>query len=409
MNKNLFFVVIFMAFLACISFGQVQKKTVGKTTVSTVISPIRKIDFRNFDFKLSDADTDVFERQYIKLRNGNYSNKGKDSYGTWEEFGVGKIIYGDLTGDGEEEAVIDTATTLIGGSPASFTTHAYYVYGIANGNPQYLTRLDFDRDYFSFRDDNDGCDESLTVKLAKIENGLLVLNAVSSGLRCSGVGYNVLLKYKWNGEKLVLMENPIRKKSGTIQSSTQTQKLNSIRQVDFRNFTYNLNSRDEDETPIFKDYIIRKGKWEDAKPKYGGPIWWINIGKILYGDLNGDGEEDALVEVLSQNNYGSNGWQLENREYLIFTVSDGKVLKLSSFDDWSIAEFYKPFEAQFDNNCEGVLISTPKAIFKLSGKGIIQFESTKSWQDECSGKKVEILINIINGKPIMIGTPKLAK
>lgn len=379
------------------------------TNYSTSSKPIRKVDFRNFEFTLSGVDADVFEKQNIKVKIGKYSTKTRESYGVWEEFTVGKIIYGDLTGDGSEEAIIDTATTLIGGSPASFTTHAYYVYGIENGSAKFLTRLDIDTDYFSFRDDNDECDESLTVKSAKIENGLLVLNAVSSGLRCSGVGYNVLLKYKWNGEKLGLTENPIRKKTGIIQSSTQTQKSNSIRQVDFRNFTYNLNSRDENETPIFKDYIVKKGKWEDAKPKYGGPIWWINIGKILYGDLNGDSEEDALVEVLSQNNYGSNGWQLENREYLIFTMSNGNLSKISSFDDSNIAEFYKPFEAQFDNDCEGVLISTPKAILKLSGKDVIQFESVKIWTDQCSGKKVQILINIINGKPIMIGQPKLSK
>jgi len=86
------------------SIGQVKNAPVRRNRSSRnpqVAKGVRDIDFRNFTYPRSSSEG---VREETRVRRGKYDNGKSD--GDWEAFSVGPILYGDLTGDGQEEAVI---------------------------------------------------------------------------------------------------------------------------------------------------------------------------------------------------------------------------------------------------------------------------------------------------------------
>jgi hypothetical protein len=74
-------------------------------------------------------------------------------------------------------------------------------------------------------------------------------------------------------------------------AQAQIQKTAGIRDVDFRNFSYDT-SFDEPKT-----VKMTNGKFEDGGSYDAGfPLYEI-FGEPVYGDLNGDRSEDAIVEI----------------------------------------------------------------------------------------------------------------
>jgi hypothetical protein len=65
---------------------------------SHAASGIRSVDFLNFTYQ--PALCKEWLGKSVRVRNGQWN--GKEAY-----YGVNKVIYGDLTGDGDEDAVID--------------------------------------------------------------------------------------------------------------------------------------------------------------------------------------------------------------------------------------------------------------------------------------------------------------
>lgn len=95
---------------------------------------------------------------------------------------------------------------------------------------------------------------------------------------------------------------------------------NDIRKVDFRNFTYDIQSLDgESKSKI----TVEDGNFsrisEDDK-------YYFSIEDVVYGDLDGDGKEEAAVGIIE--NTGGTG---QFSSGLIFTMRGGKAVVLTMF------------------------------------------------------------------------------
>jgi len=102
-------------------------------------SPIRQVDFKNFTYpKLPTGKCSMNE---VRLINGRYEAPtdiaGKHPAVDCWSVEVGLITYGDVTGDGEEEAIIELYAES-GGTEAS---EDVYIYTLQGGNPVLLWKF----------------------------------------------------------------------------------------------------------------------------------------------------------------------------------------------------------------------------------------------------------------------------
>ncbi|MGI8669543.1 MAG: hypothetical protein ACR2J3_06780 [Aridibacter sp.] len=168
-------------------------------------SGIKKVDFNNFTYEpLCGGDIDGEPYGKITVKNGKIENI-KEVDGVNEViddnlpnyFSVGNFLYGDLNGDGKEEAVVSSDCNT--GGTGQFSEG--YIFTIKNGKPVLLTRIEGgDRGFGGLVD-------------IKIVKGLLVVeqNDPEGGANCCAV-YTLMTKYKLNGNKLVPIGKPIRRK-----------------------------------------------------------------------------------------------------------------------------------------------------------------------------------------------------
>ena len=166
------FSLLFLTVFCCI-FAQAQTE-------------IRRVDFKNFTYEaLCISETP----EKITVKDGEFlEEKGEDSYVERFYFNAFGFTYGDLTGDGKDEAAI-LAICNTGGT-GNFSEG--FVYGMRNGKPELIARFEGgDRAYGGLRD-------------AKIENGFLIVerNDVGemSGACCPE--FVVTTRYRLNGGKL---------------------------------------------------------------------------------------------------------------------------------------------------------------------------------------------------------------
>jgi hypothetical protein len=93
-------------------------------------SEIRKVDFKNFTY-----DIEIFEkREKLKLENGNFSRDTEDDK---LFFSASAESYGDLDGDGKEEAVV--LTMMNTGGTGNFSSGI--IFTMKGGKPVVLTEF----------------------------------------------------------------------------------------------------------------------------------------------------------------------------------------------------------------------------------------------------------------------------
>ncbi|HQU83526.1 MAG TPA: hypothetical protein PKY59_10390 [Pyrinomonadaceae bacterium] len=126
-------------------------------------SDIRKVDFQNFTYEPYCAGE---ETEKITVKNGEFSReKEMDGYTDRFYLKAFQTVYGDLTGDGKEEAVILTVCNT--GGTGNFTEG--FIYGMKGGKATLLTRIEGgDRAYGGLRE-------------ARIENGILIVESNDVG------------------------------------------------------------------------------------------------------------------------------------------------------------------------------------------------------------------------------------
>jgi hypothetical protein len=148
---------------------------------------IHSVDFRNFTYTVSDFCGKEFGKKQIRVRNG--------VYGTFSDWGlaVGNVVYGDLTGDGKDEAVVMTSC---GGMHPEDEP---YVFAMRNGSVLLLTRLESgNRAFGGYRN-------------IDIKPGHLITERMGGRAACCP-DFIEKKTYKWNGKSFVEVGKAQRRK-----------------------------------------------------------------------------------------------------------------------------------------------------------------------------------------------------
>jgi eukaryotic-like serine/threonine-protein kinase len=171
-----------------------------------VVPSIREFDFRNFTHAGN-----------IRMNNGKYSTKDT-------AYKLHKVVYGDLTGDDNDEAVVLLNLEYKGAmNPSDSFDSEDLVYTWQDGRPVFLAKLDAARmwrDYEPYVNQADAdCDSRIwSFGASQIANRQIVVQADVGGKFCQGPDpfkrYAVTMSYVWNGSQLALAGKPLKKKVG---------------------------------------------------------------------------------------------------------------------------------------------------------------------------------------------------
>lgn len=148
--------------------------------------PIRSIDFKNFTYNAFCAGEDS---ETVTVKDGEYSyEKQEDGWVDRVYFKIFNISYGDLTGDGRDEAVVLSVCNT--GGTGNFSEG--YIFTLKGGKPVQAANIPGgDRAYGGLRE-------------ARVEKGLLVVESNDVG-ELGGAccpEFVVTSRYKLSGEKL---------------------------------------------------------------------------------------------------------------------------------------------------------------------------------------------------------------
>jgi hypothetical protein len=160
-------------------------RTMGAMDSSPQSSGIRAVDFRNFQYR---AD---FLKETVRVSNGEWKEVTADSSpGSW--FQVVKIVYGDLTGDGQEEAVVLTAS----GGNFNFEMGQLFVFSMTPHGPTLLQSLSL-----SDSSKNDEIDWS-RISDVRVTGGQLEISWLGGQCRAC-TDWTAKATFKWNGSRFM--------------------------------------------------------------------------------------------------------------------------------------------------------------------------------------------------------------
>lgn len=168
-------------------------------------SQIRKIDFLNYSYQSSAVcSEDAGIPKTVKVSNGTFKDGDKFYITAKDEIG-----YGDVNGDGIEDAVVQIRCGSTAGTFRAFEIHAYT---FKNGRVKLLARLDsndVERDYKATF--TDGVVFYPGETAPKIQNGHLMAQALTDGSFASPENV-ATFDYKLSKGKFVLTGKPTRTK-----------------------------------------------------------------------------------------------------------------------------------------------------------------------------------------------------
>lgn len=144
---------------------------------------IRKIDFKNFTYVIGNLSGE--NKMKVTVKNGEFfRNKEDDKL----YFSVQSVEYGDINGDGQDEAIVTTVYNS--GGTGNFSDG--FVFTLKNGKPIVLTGFEGgDRAYGG-------------LVSAKVSNGILVVERNSPGEFGGSCCAEFIetTRYRWNGKQL---------------------------------------------------------------------------------------------------------------------------------------------------------------------------------------------------------------
>jgi hypothetical protein len=173
------------------------------------ISNIRQTDFRNFTYKVWDKN--------IKVKNGDWEIKNplenRKYDGGLYYFSVAQVLFGDLTSDGQEEAlIIATFGFNYGGTGYNSGGYGFYIYSIKEGTLQELPCKTALEDLYSPYALENGCEDRFMGAEAKdISGGVITFEGSLFGPSCGGP--TITMKARLEGGRLVLVSQPIKRMS----------------------------------------------------------------------------------------------------------------------------------------------------------------------------------------------------
>ena len=173
-------------------------------------------------------------------------------------------------------------------------------------------------------------------------------------------------------------------------AQAQTEKTSGIRDIDFRNFSYST-LFDGSENP--KTIKLVNGKFEDGGSYESGGTLYELFDKPVYGDLNGDKSEEAIVEIKM-----SAPPTLRSFEVQAFTFQKGKPKMLARINDGRLlADYQKYF---------------PKAFLHYAGNnppmikdGIVIVEALTEGDFACPKYTAVFNYKLSGGKFVLSGKP----
>ena len=155
---------------------------------------IHGLDFRNFRYHPACMNEVGSRKAAVKTVNGSYTKQDPD--GKEETFRVSNVVYGDLNGDGMDEAVVLTDCNTGG----SGWFDEGFIYAMRNGKPVILS-------YIQGGDRSNG-----GIRAARIETGLLKIERLGSlSGRPIGAEFIDTTTHRLNGSRLLRAGRPERR------------------------------------------------------------------------------------------------------------------------------------------------------------------------------------------------------
>jgi len=187
MKIKLFVLAVFVL-LTCLSVAPAQTKKVAEG--------IRAVDFRNRSYSFGEGD----DEQTVKIRNGKAKlNNGGEIY----EVRKNDVVYGDVNGDGAEDAVVRIRLTT-GASLRGFEIQAYK---FRNGKAEMMARLDMPQVQEDYTKEVCCTGEGL-----KIKNGHVIFEALTDGEIFLSYEKITTFDYNLSGTELVMNVKPQSRK-----------------------------------------------------------------------------------------------------------------------------------------------------------------------------------------------------
>ncbi len=184
--------------------GGKQSANQTQTDTKTNASNIRGVDFLNYTYQSTACADDLGISTAVKVKNGSF-NREQNFYSVYDK----KIIYGDINGDGNEDAVVKIAC---GSSAGTFRGFEIKVYTFENGKAKLLAQTDYqnvEKDYKKTY--ADGFIILINESDVKIDKDHLIFQVFADGSNASPENITTF-DYKLSGTKLVLNGKPQRKR-----------------------------------------------------------------------------------------------------------------------------------------------------------------------------------------------------
>jgi hypothetical protein len=183
--------------LASLSIGFAQSHTTPKTTRTA--SGIREVDFLDYSYRPSVCPGIP---KTVKVRQGKFK-RGDYFY----NIAADEIGYGDVNGDGSEDAVIQIRC---GSSAGTLRAFELQVYIFQNGRAKLWARLDSERMESDYKKNYPhGIVFYPGEKAPKIEHGHLIVEALTDG-SFAGPENIATFDYKSSAGKFILSGKPTR-------------------------------------------------------------------------------------------------------------------------------------------------------------------------------------------------------
>lgn len=168
-------------------------------------SGIRSVDFLNYSYRGSDCSEDSGLPKTVKVRNGKFKDRANNFFTVDKK----EIVYGDLNGDGNEEAVLLIRCGSTAGSLRAFEVHAY---SFRNGRASLLARVDSSSLLSDYQKSYpEGMLHYAGERGPKIMKGHVIVEALMDGSFASPENV-VSFDYQLSGDKFVLSGKPVRTK-----------------------------------------------------------------------------------------------------------------------------------------------------------------------------------------------------
>ena len=198
-------VVVAFVILLSVTSNYGQRCSSAPTPKANEDYSIRRVDFLNFTYPMAMCVEEFGKDGMPKtasVKDGQFENQSVLVYVVDKD-----ILYGDLTGDRIDEAIVPVHCGLAG---ANFDHVEILFYTLYDGQPKLFARLDeqdFQRAYHRY---HPGSTLWSAIDSLKVTNRKIVIEKSSDGPHCCPK-HRVTLEYLWNGSHFVLNGKPLRK------------------------------------------------------------------------------------------------------------------------------------------------------------------------------------------------------